>query len=308
MKISVEKACELLNNGQVVGVPTETVYGLAASLSHPEAIRKVFSLKGRPAKNPLIIHLYEAKQILNYIKEAPIGFKELAAAFWPGPMTLVLPVDVEVVPAIVRADLHTAAFRVPEHEMARQLLKMSGPLVMPSANLSGSPSSTSREHVEKDFGNEFPVLDGGECRKGLESTILFFDKARWVIVRQGALSPNYFEPILGYIPEIAGKIQDDAPLCPGQLYRHYAPKARLRLTGLPESNDVVIGFENRSYPKGCRLISLGHSSDPDTAAQRLYDVLRRLDHEGVEAAWVDMNFVDTGLWLTLKERLQRAAQ
>lgn len=308
MRISLQQASALLNQGKVVGVPTETVYGLAAGLSHPEAIKQVFFLKGRPAKNPLIIHIADAEHVLNYIKAAPTGYADLAAAFWPGPMTLVLPVKLEVVPAIVRAELATAAFRVPGHNLTLQLLELTGPLVMPSANLSGKPSSTCADHVEEDFGKEFPVLDGGVCHKGLESTILFFRENKWVVVRQGALAPEHFVSALGYVPEIIGAIHDAAPLCPGQLYRHYAPKASLRLKGCPSENSVVIGFSDRVYPTGCRFLSLGNSNDSETAAQRLYAVLRQLDEEEIQEAWVDMQFADEGLWLTLKERLRKAAQ
>lgn len=307
MRISLQHASELLSLGQVVGVPTETVYGLAASLSHLKAIQQVFTLKGRPAKNPLIIHLSDAKQVLNYIDKPPSGYTELAAAFWPGPMTLVLPVKLKTVPAIVRAELTTAAFRIPGHPLTLQLLELTGPLVMPSANLSGKPSSTSAEHVEQDFGKDFPVLDGGICDKGLESTILFFKDNNWVIVRQGALAPEHFTSILGYTPAIIGIVKDASPICPGQLYRHYAPKARLLLTGVFPANSVVVGFSDRVYPDGCQLLSLGNSNQPEIAAHRLYAVLRQLDEEGIDIASVDMQFPNEGMWLTLKERLQKAA-
>lgn len=307
MRISLQDASELLSGGQVVGVPTETVYGLAASLSHPEAIKRVFSLKGRPAKNPLIIHLAEAREILDFVDTLPPGYADLAEAFWPGPMTLVLPVRLEKVSEIVRAQLPTAAFRVPAHPITNNLLKLTGPLVMPSANLSGKPSSTCCEHVENDFGKAFPVLDGGICNKGLESTILFFQENEWVVVRQGALAPEHFSKVLGYVPKIQGSASETVPLCPGQLFRHYAPRAKLQLSGQPSEGTVVVGFSDRVYPSGCRVLSLGNSNDPETAAHRLYSILRQLDEEDVKTAWVDMEFGDEGVWLTLKERLQKAA-
>lgn len=307
MRISIQQANALLGSGNVVGVPTETVYGLAASLQHPEAIARIFSLKGRPANNPLIIHLALSEDIFAFAEEVPSGLTRLAAAFWPGPMTLVVPVDPKLVPSMVRAGLPTAAFRVPGHPVTRELLSLTGPLVMPSANLSSRPSSTCVEHVEEDFGHDFPVLQGGECLRGVESTILMFREGRWVIVRLGALSPEDLGNVLGYRPEVVTKADGQAPLCPGQLYRHYAPTAKLLLTGQPEANQVVIGFSDRKYPEGCRVLSLGESTNALTAAHRFYAILRQLDEEGVTAAWVDMDFPNEGLWLTLHERLHKAA-
>lgn len=307
MRISVQEAGALLKRGDVVAVPTETVYGLAASLSHEAAISRIFSLKGRPADNPLIIHLEDAKEIKRYALEVAEDYERLAKAFWPGPMTLVIPVIPEKVPSIVRAGLPTAAFRVPAHPLTRELLGLTGPLVMPSANLSGRPSSTCVEHVEEDFGKEFPVLDGGECLQGVESTILMFRDGKWAIIRLGVLSPEIFEDVLGFVPEVKGNEEGKSPICPGQLYRHYAPKAKLRLSGVPQSGDVIIGFSDRHYPEGCRVLALGVSSDPIEAAHRLYAVLRQLDEEDIEQAWIDMSFPREGLWLTLRERLQKAA-
>ena len=245
----------------------------------------------------------------------PPHFENLAAAFWPGPLTLIMPVDEETIPSRARAGLATAAFRIPGHTLTRELLKKTGPLVMPSANLSGKPSATSSTHVEHDFGSSFPVLEGGECVKGVESTILCFDGLAWVVIRLGALTPEDFLPYLGYIPRVNDVLDKDheAPLCPGQLYRHYAPKAKLILTkkideALWQKNQVaIIGFNDRLYSKNCRLFSLGNSDDVQSAAHELYAILRKLDTEQVEEAWVDMDFPQNGLWLTLRERLQKAA-
>lgn len=307
MRITLEQACELLNHGDVVAVPTETVYGLAASLTKAEAIAQVFSLKGRPSNNPLIIHIADAEQLLPFVKQVPDHFYELAEAFWPGPMTLVVAIIEEAIPEAVRAGLQTAAFRMPAHPLARELIRRTGPLVMPSANLSGKPSATSPEHVEADFGGDFPVLDGGQCHRGVESTILFFDGGRWKVIRLGALEPEAFVSILGYFPEVDRTVAsgDKQPLCPGQLHRHYAPKAKLHFD-FPIAGAVVVGFEDRTYPVGCRVLSLGSSADPVVAAQRLYAILRQLDEENIVEAWVDVNIPDEGLWVTLKERLYRA--
>lgn len=311
MKITLEQAATCLNSGLVVAVPTETVYGLAASLDFPHAIKEIFRLKGRPSNNPLIVHLASAEAISLYVKELPPNFSDLASTFWPGPLTLIISVIEETIPEVARAKLPTAAFRVPSHPLTRELLKKTGPLVMPSANLSGKPSATSAQHVENDFGSGFSVLDGGKCIKGLESTILCWDHGAWTVIRLGALAPEAFLPVLGYIPKVVGptREQEDTPLCPGQLYRHYSPKAQLILMDkIPDSaQGAIIGFSDRVYPKDCGLFSLGHSNDPNSAAQKLYAVLRQLDVEGVDQAIVDMDFSHTGLWITLRERLQKAS-
>lgn len=310
MNVNLDRALKLLLDGDVVAIPTETVYGLAASLSHPAAISRIFNLKGRSSNNPLIIHVADTSQVIPFAKTLPPGFELLAKNFWPGALTIVIPIDLNKVPEKARAGLPTAAFRVPAHPLTRQLLAQSGPLVMPSANLSGKPSATTSEHVEADFGAAFPVLNGGPCEKGLESTILYFDGAQWEIIRQGALPPEAFTSILGYTPQIARKKAGEQPLCPGQLYRHYAPKAQLLLTKefAPDMQGVVVGFEGRPYPSACHIIPFGPISSPNKVAENLYKVLRKLDDEGVASAWVDMNFPDDGLWSTIAERLNKAAQ
>lgn len=313
MRVSIDKAAELLTAGEVVAVPTETVYGLAASLTNPYAISEIYSLKGRPANNPLIIHLSAPQQIENFASIIPEGFYSLAEAFWPGPFTVVLPIFTDKVPASACAGLPTGAFRVPNHPLARRLIDITGPLVMPSANLSGRPSATCVEHVEKDFGSHFPVLDGGACTCGVESTILYWQQGeqKWQVARLGAIAPEAFQSVLKYLPDVIdASMGGKKPLCPGQLYRHYAPEATLTLARMiPEgAQGVVVGFEDRSYPAGCRVIALGRSSDPETAAHRLYAVLRRLDQEGIGQAWVDIDFPEEGLWLTLKERLIKASK
>lgn len=306
MRLSLKEIASHLKSGHVAAVPTETVYGLAASIDSPSAIEKIFALKKRPRANPLIIHVADYRAIDEYALKYPPQFESLASAFWPGPLTLILPIN-DKVPSIVRANLPTAGFRVPALEITRQLIKMTGPLVMPSANLSGKPSATNAGHVEEDFGLHFPVLDGGSCQKGLESTILLFQESRWTIVRRGALSEETFEPILGYRPQFIVKGKGDVPLCPGQHYRHYAPQARLILGGRPTSESFIIGFKERNYPVG-RKILLGSLFNPEEVAENLYAALRQLDRENAAEAWVDMDFPREGLWHTIAERLMRAAE
>jgi L-threonylcarbamoyladenylate synthase len=310
MRLSLLEAVQQLLTQEVIGIPTETVYGLAASLNSPFAIEKIFKLKNRPLINPLIVHVATLEEIFLYTQNHPPLFRELADAFWPGPLTCILPAKGDKVPALARANLSTVGIRIPEPDLTRQLIKLTGALVMPSANLSGRPSSTLASHVEEDFGASFPVLDGGACVKGVESTILLYQNEKWVIGRLGALAPEAFEVVLGYCPEIIQKKEQVQPVCPGQLFRHYAPNATLFLGNQEQVNQVsvIIGFNERSYPSSHRLITLGSIYQPTEVAEHLYQVLRQLDQEGIEAAWVDMDFPRQGLWLTIAERLKRAGE
>jgi L-threonylcarbamoyladenylate synthase len=307
MRVTLKQAVEFLQQGRVVALPTETVYGLAASLDHPSAIEAIYRLKGRPSNNPLIIHLAEWEQLVPY---APILLKEilpLARHFWPGPLTLVIAVDPLRVLDRVRAGLPTAAFRIPRHPLISQIIKKVGPIVMPSANLSGKPSATCAEHVEADFGEDFPVLDGGPCQEGVESTILYWNGKRWQIARLGALAQEQFLPVLGYLPEVVESSSKD-PICPGQLYRHYAPSAILHLEREKKRlSGVVLGYMERVYPLATRLFVLGTLTDSKTVAENLYATLRQLDIEGIVEAHVDIDIPQNGLWITIAERLLKAA-
>ena len=304
MKISLQEAARLLKNGEVVAIPTETVYGLAACYDQPQAIEEIFRIKNRPRHNPLIMHLDSIAGIVPFMEKEPSCFSELAEAFWPGPLTLVIPIQSPKIPGIVRAGLPTQAFRIPSHPVARELLKLTGPLVAPSANPSGRPSASHPEHVEADFGDTFPVLDGGPCLKGVESTILVFNGTVWTLGRLGAIAPESFAPILGYLPKGAktGEI-----ICPGQILRHYAPKAKIHLNGDFEKANLIIGFSDRKYPERAKKILWGSTSDPEGVLSRLYDTLRKVDLEGYSEVWIDADVPDEGLWSTFIERLRKAA-
>jgi len=303
MRISVEETVDLLRHDEVVAIPTETVYGLAASLYAEKAIEKIYALKGRPQNNPLIIHVKDQKECLPFLMNPPTSFERLASLFWPGPLTLVLPVQQELIPARARAGLPTAAFRAPSHRLVHTVLESLSPLVAPSANISGKPSATHPKHIERDFGMAFPVLDGGQSHHGLESTILIWKDERWYIGRHGALPKEALEKVLGYSLET---ITASRPVCPGQLFRHYAPETLLTLSTSPRG-PYVVGFDDRHYPNLEKLFSLGSSSNPEEAASRLYNVLRDLDRENIQEASCDIALPQHGLWLTIAERLSRAA-
>jgi len=307
--IEVAEAVKRLIAGEVVAIPTETVYGLAAALALPEAIERVFALKQRPANNPLITHVASAAHLRAFCESPPDGWKALTDAFWPGPLTLVLEVVSSRVPPIARAGLPTAAFRMPKHPIALEIVEQVGPLVAPSANRSGSPSATTPAHVLHDFGAEVPCVDGGPCRLGVESTVLVHPRDRWEVARLGAISQEELAAVLGYTPKLHTSESDIAAICPGRLHRHYAPRTRLILSDAPYTGDVstVIGFTDRHYPQAKLVLPLGPSNDVESCLQQLYNTLRELDLRDISTAWVDMQIPQHGLWLTLAERLQRAS-
>lgn len=305
MHIPLDQAVKLLLSGEVVAIPTETVYGLAAVFDNPTAIEKIYKLKNRPPENPLIMHLANPEDILPFIEFLPPEFDLLSKNFWPGALTLVLPVIVDKIPEIVRAGLPTQAFRIPSHPLALELLKKTGPLVAPSANLSGRPSSVSETHVETDFGLQFPVLAGGNCTSGVESTILIYSNDKWTIGRLGAIPAVAFEAVLGYLPALTSA--KDPLICPGQRFRHYAPQAKLKLSIEFPRQGCIIGFSDREYPVDTQVIKWGASNNPEEVLSHLYETLRLLDQENIKEAYVDVNFPNEGLWQTLIERLNKAS-
>lgn len=307
MLVSLEEAVQLLQKGSLVAVPTETVYGLAARFDDEKAIEQIFTLKGRPRNNPLIIHIAKASDALPFITTSPPGFEQLAAAFWPGPLTCVLPAT-EKISSVVRANLSTAAFRVPSLGVTQKLIEMTGPLVMPSANISGTPSATSYKHIEADFGKDFPVLKGEGCLRGVESTIIIFQNSSWVVGRLGAIPLEEIAAVLGVMPIVLKKTSDTAPLCPGLLHKHYAPKAHLVFGEENQSKAThILGFFERSYPSDKTVFYLGSLNKPEEVARNLYTLLRKLDECRVDCAWIDMDFPKQGLWKTISERVFRAA-
>ena len=188
MYVDLKKAVSILEDGGVVVVPTDTVYGLAAKMSDEGGVRKIFELKGRPENKPLIIQISDVSQVYDIVEKIPPGFDDLTKIFWPGALTLVVPIKVDRVPDIVRAGKTTAGFRIPNNETTRKLLSEVGPLVVPSANISGRPAHIRSEDVEKDFGVEIPILEGENLACGIASTILEFHDAVWRVLRFGAIT------------------------------------------------------------------------------------------------------------------------
>ena len=301
----IAKAAAALRAGGLVILPTETVYGLAADAGDARAVAAVYEAKGRPSFNPLIAHVAgveAARRIARFDGEA----ERLAAAFWPGPLTLVLPIaDPAAVCDLARAGLETVAVRAPAHPMARALLTaFGGPLVAPSANRSGRPSPTTfADAMEETGAAAAAALDGGPCRIGLESTVIaLLDRPR--LLRPGAVTRAQIEALIGRLSEA----QADAKRSPGRLARHYAPNLPLRLNAEePQDGEVWLGF---GFAHGGALdaepFNLSRGGDLAEAAANLFAYLRAADRSGASGIAV-APIPDTGLGEAINDRLRRAA-
>lgn len=316
MRISIEQATVLLLNSAVVAIPTETVYGLAAIASDERGVEKIFELKKRPKINPLITHLASKNDLSMYVSSIHKEVEVLVQTFWPGPLTLVLPILSGTLPALVTAGKPTAAFRVPALSTTRELIRRTSPLVAPSANISGRPSATCRAHVERDFGFNFPVFEDKSCKfdsteYGLESTILVYTQESFVVGRLGAIPVRTLEKALNQKLPLA--ISSTAPVCPGQLLRHYAPDAEILLAidpwhaTLQEQFDCVVGFSDRMYEGASLLLPWGRSDDPIGCGKELYSTLRRLDEIGSKRVFWDGYGLDIQEWQAIQDRLIKAS-
>ncbi|MEX0995402.1 MAG: L-threonylcarbamoyladenylate synthase, partial [Balneolaceae bacterium] len=249
--MKIAEAVTLIKQGEIVAFPTETVYGLGADAHNPDAISKIFEMKGRPADNPLIVHLADPKQVVDFAMEIPAAAKKLMEICWPGPLTLIFKKKPEV-PDAVTAGLSTVAIRVPDHPVALELIRQTGPLAAPSANRSGSPSPTKAEHVRTDFGSEFPVLDGGMSEIGLESTVLDVSETPFTILRPGKYTAEELFKITGKKVQ-TGQKTGDKPKSPGIQYTHYKPKAIVQwydTATLSSDKDQVLLITHTQHPRG----------------------------------------------------------
>ena len=331
----ISLAAGVLKAGGLVAFPTETVYGLGADALNSKAVAGIFTAKGRPSDNPLIVHVASPGQVERVAAQVPELAKTLMARFWPGPLTLVLPKR-EGLPGGVTAGLPTVAVRMPDHPVALALLRAAGvPVAAPSANLSGSPSPTRAEDVLQDLeGRVEVILDGGPCRIGLESTVLDLTGVLPVILRPGGLSREDLAYSLGRVeldPAVSAPLaENEVPRSPGLKYRHYAPKARLFLVGgegeaitakmqrlagdfLAEGEKVAIlvssegaaVFRKLDLPLVC-LEELGSKERPEEAAARLFTALRACDAAGASVILAE-TFPEGGLGEALMNRLRKAA-
>lgn len=311
-------AARILREGGLVGMPTETVYGLAADATNGDAVARVFERKERPRFNPLIVHFSSADAAWSYAD--PVGAARLLAmAFWPGPLTLVLPMRREApLSGLVTAGLDTVAVRVPDHEVALALITAAGvPLAAPSANRSGRISPTTAAAVTTELGEDIFVLDGGTCERGLESTVVALDALGGArLLRPGGVATADIEAVIGRgldcIPPIAeiGDNEDGeaaTPASPGQLASHYAPRAMVRLDALDvRAGEALLSFGPMTPPADGPQFNLSPSGDLVEAARNFFAALRLLDDSGVETI-AAMPVPEHGLGEAINDRLRRAA-
>lgn len=312
MSSLLDAALAALRRGDAIGLPTETVYGLAADASRPEAVRRIFALKGRPADHPLIVHVADASALDAWARGVPEAARELAAAFWPGPLTLILRKQPQV-PDEVTGGQPTVGLRCPAHPLALDLLRaFGGGLAAPSANRFGHVSPTTAEHVRAEFGDAVAVvLDGGECAVGIESTIIDLSGDAPRILRPGMVSRAQLEAVIGPVREGA---MGDSPRASGTLDAHYAPRTPLWL--LPRTDLAPAAAEQRALGKRVEVLALGSlpadtgglalPADPAGYAHGLYATLRALDARGAHLLLAERP-PETTDWLPLHDRLRRSA-
>jgi L-threonylcarbamoyladenylate synthase len=290
-----------LRAGALVAFPTETVYGLGADATNGEAVASIFALKGRPRFNPLIVHVQGQAQATEHVVFSDAA-RALAEAFWPGPLTLVLPRRADTpLSLLVSAGLDTVAMRCPAHPIAQALIAAAGvPLAAPSANPSGTVSPTSARHVAEGFGNKILILDGGETAIGVESTVIGFGPDGTVMLRPGGAPREAIEKIVG---PLAAPVSGGPVTSPGMLTSHYAPHARVRLNAnTAEPGEKLLGF-GPDAPAGA--LNLSREGDLAEAAAHLFAMLRALDTETEAIAVMPIPF--TGLGEAINDRLKRAA-
>lgn len=318
----IEQAGTLLQAGEIVAVPTETVYGLAANAFCESAVRRIFSAKGRPFIDPLIVHVHSLEQAGTLADISHPFVKKLADAFWPGPLTLVLPKK-ECVPEIVTAGEPTVALRMPSHPLMRKILQSAGtPLAAPSANPFGYVSPTRAQHVQDSLGERIEwILDGGECACGVESTIvLVADAPR--LLRPGVITREDLEKTLG-VPVVAAKghlekLADEADsaraqIAPGMLKSHYSPHVPVFLFEfgtLPQAGGEGIAVVYQARPRGAEALPgvfwLSENGEQADVARSVFALLRHLDQGGFSEIWVEKS-PDSGIGVAVNDRLSRAA-
>ncbi|CAM3652048.1 L-threonylcarbamoyladenylate synthase [Flavobacterium gelidilacus] len=316
MKISndINEAAFWLSQNKVVAIPTETVYGLAANIYNEAAVNSIYKIKNRPSNNPLIVHIKSTRELYKYVENIPVKASLLAKYFWPGPLTLVLKKAAHI-PDYITSNKDTVAIRVPAHPATLKLLEsLLFPLAAPSANPSNSVSSTTAQHVLDYFGDKLPfILDGGSCAKGLESTIVGFEKGEPIIYRLGALSIEHIERVIGKV-EIRNNATQ-SPDAPGMFSKHYAPKTPLYITNdletfLTENNTTNIAFlgfdKSLSHSKITQNYLLSAEGNYDEAATNLYKTLIEIDSKNFDLI-VTQYLPEIDLGKSINDRLSRAA-
>ena len=317
-------AAELIKNGELVAIPTETVYGLGADGLNPDAVAKIFKVKGRPQDNPLILHIADSKDMEKFCHSIPEAAYRLAEAYWPGPLTMVLPAK-DIVPKCTTAGLPTVAVRCPDNAVTREIIRLAGvPIAAPSANISGKPSTTTAQHVYNDHKGKIPlIVDGGPCRVGVESTIIDLSDERPRLLRPGGITPHQLIAVVGDLvldKAVTESVEKDAVVkAPGMKYRHYAPECDVI---------VVVGYKEAAakyiaehYKPGNRVlcfeeeleifapfnpIAYGKESDEDSLMAGLFAALRELDDPAIGTVFARRP-KGSGKALAVQNRLMKAA-
>lgn len=321
---AVRDAAAILRRGGLLGIPTETVYGLGADALNEDAVSRIFLAKGRPQDNPLIIHVPDASWLERYCRSVPPAAYQLAERFWPGPLTMILPRR-DIVPLQTTGGLETVGVRCPNHPVTLAIIEAAGvPIAAPSGNTSGRPSPTTAPHMIEDMDGRIEgMFDGGPCAVGVESTIIDLTCTPPRLLRPGGLPLEALEAVLGHVDvdkAVVSLLKDgERPKAPGMKYRHYAPKAPVTVvtgdpeasaryirTHLPEGAGVICFTEFKSLFPGRSIHDLGPAADKEEQARRVFDALREFDHEAVTEIYAQCP--DTaGLGLAVANRLKKAA-
>ena len=317
-------AAELIRQGELVAIPTETVYGLGADGLNERAVAIIFDAKGRPQDNPLILHIWDASQMEQFCHDIPMAAYDLAKAFWPGPLTIVLPAR-EIVPKRTTGGLSTVALRCPDNAVTRQIIRLSGvPIAAPSANISGKPSTTTAQHVLHDHdGKIAAVVDGGPCRVGVESTIVDLTEDRPRLLRPGGITPEQLVSVLGDLvvdKAVTAQIDKDAVVkAPGMKYRHYAPSEPVVIVA--GSREKAAAYIHRHFTPGdrvlcfeeelplyadCSPLAYGQEADAATLSAGLFAALRELDDPRIHQVYARCP-VGGGVAYAVQNRLKKAA-
>lgn len=329
-KSVLTEAAEILKNGGLVAFPTETVYGLGANGLDEKACKRIYEAKGRPSDNPLILTIGDLDGLYKIVGKVTENAKKIIDAFWPGPITLVLP-KADCVPETVTGGLDTVAVRYPSNKIARELIKIAGiPVAAPSANSSGKPSPTRASHVEFDLNGKIEmIIDGGAADWGLESTILDVSENKPVLLRPGAVTQDMIEDVVGEIdvdPAVYSKPDGNiVPKAPGMKYKHYSPSAKVILVSgsmenvistinekisADEKNGLRVGVMATTQTKdryiGGEVLVVGDRTKPETIGANLFKILRKFDFIGVDIVYSEV-FDEDGEGAAIMNRLNKAA-
>ena len=314
---------EILKRGGLAAIPTETVYGLAADAGNPQAVKSIFTTKGRPQDNPLIVHIASMEMWKEIVQQIPSSAIRLAEAFWPGPLTIILPKS-ERIPLETSGGLNTVAVRFPSHPVAQEIIRLAGvPIAAPSANLSGLPSPTTAQRCIEDLsGKVEAIVDAGSCSVGVESTVITLAQDIPRLLRPGGITLEQLQTVLGQVavdPAVTHRLEEGQPASsPGMKYKHYAPKADVRLVEADQA--AYLEFVNRQEEEGVYAlcfsedlpaikipaVAYGSGSDPMSQAHGLFESLRRLDELGARMVYARAPSKD-GVGLAVYNRLIRAA-